>query len=308
MLTILVQKTPNTTLQKIFKIVLPVQGAKYTKMYQQYLADFNSSEVWDLVKSEIIKDAKQILKAPDTKAYLELNVGQGGDDAQNCTFILAEAYIQFFKTYQIPYELIDISYTGKNMISSAIFHIKSLHAYELLMSEAGSHRIERVSPFSSQKKIHTSNVNIFIYPAYLQKNIEIKPEELEIKTAKATGPGGQHVNKTETAIIVKHIPTGIIVKASKYRSQHQNKQLALHVLHSKLAERSQQEARNTKINIRRSTSLQILRTYDYTYDQIKDNITKFKLSNINGVFRNGLIGAFVLARLLYNLNNSVDML
>jgi len=229
-------------------------------------------------------------------AILEIRTGQGGLDAQDWAQMVFDIYVAFFKKYSVQMEVIDYS-PDEVGITTATILIKQPGAYGLFRKETGLHRLERKSPFNAKGKLQTSHVSVRVIP-YIENTdrIDINPAELEIKTTKSGGPGGQNVNKIESAVIIRHIPTGITVRSSQTRSQMQNRQIAMEILKSELLLRKKAATEQEKSAFS-SKQNETIRTFDFDLRQVKDHRTGTKFSNIDAMLK-GNIEKLVLYSLL----------
>ncbi len=191
------------------------------KKFEKKLADF---------------EVKLLLDEPEDagNAILEIHPGAGGTESHDWAEMLMRMYLRWMERKGFKYEILDLLPGEEAGIKSVSILVKGPYAYGLLKNEIGVHRLVRISPFDASHRRHTSFASVFVYPEKEEVQVEIRPEDLKIETMRSSGAGGQHVNKTESAVRITHIPTGITVMARNERSQHRNKEMAMKILKAKL--------------------------------------------------------------------------
>lgn len=241
-------------------------------------------------------------------AIIELHPGAGGTESQDWTLMLFRMYKRYAERNHFKFELLDYLEANDAGIKSVTFMISGKNAYGILKGEKGVHRLVRISPFDSNARRHTSFAACNVTPE-IDDNIEIniKPEELKIDTYRSTGAGGQHVNTTDSAVRITHLPTGIVVSCQNERSQIQNRERAMQVLKSKLYQKMQEEQMELKRNI--GTPLtdnafgsQIRSYVLHPYAMVKDHRTNVESSSPSDVL-DGDLEIFLNAYLKWNKQN-----
>ena len=235
-------------------------------------------------------------------AIITLHSGAGGTEAQDWCEMLYRMYNMWAERKGFKTEVIDYLDGEEAGIQSVTFSIEGLNAYGYIKSEKGVHRLVRISPFDSAARRHTSFASCEVIPELDEElDVEINPEDLRIDTYRSSGAGGQHINKTESAIRITHLPTGIVVTCQNERSQHKNKETAMKVLKSKLVEIAEREQKD-KIDDLKGVQTEIaggnqIRSYVFhPYSMVKDHRTNYETGNINAVM-NGDIDGFINAYL-----------
>ncbi len=228
-------------------------------------------------------------EADANNAFIEINAGAGGTEAQDWTAILARMYSRWAESKKYKLEIIDENVGEEAGIKSITFKVSGHQAYGWLKTESGVHRLVRISPFDSNARRHTSFASVWIYPE-IDESIDIVVEEkdLRIDTYRASGAGGQHVNKTESAIRITHIPTGIAVQCQNDRSQHRNRAQAYAMLKARLYElelRKKEEAAQATSDSKTDIGWghQIRSYVLQPYQMVKDTRTGVEKGNAQGV-------------------------
>ena len=241
-------------------------------------------------------------EADGNDCYLEVHAGAGGTEAQDWAQMLLRMYARWAESHGYKIEWLEESAGEEAGLKSATIRVNGPDAYGWLKTESGVHRLVRISPFDSSARRHTSFSSIWIYPV-IDENIEVEVEEkdLRIDTYRASGAGGQHVNKTDSAIRITHIPTGIVVQCQNDRSQHRNRAAAYDMLRARLYEaelqRREDEAQaehDAKTDI--GWGYQIRSYVLQPYQMVKDQRTEVETSNTQAVL-DGDLDAFMAAAL-----------
>ena len=246
-------------------------------------------------------------------AILAFHAGAGGTEAQDWAEMLYRMYNHWSERHGFKTKLLDYLDGDEAGLKSASILIEGLNAYGFLKSEAGVHRLVRISPFDSSGRRHTSFASLEVMPEIDDDvKIDIRPDDLKVDTYRAGGAGGQHVNKTESAIRITHIPTGVIVACQNERSQHQNREVAMKMLKSKLVE-IKERAHLDRIEDIKGEQKEIgwgsqIRSYVFMpYTLAKDHRTGFEVGNIGAVMDgdlDGFINAYLKAQSLGTLQMS----
>lgn len=238
-------------------------------------------------------------------AYLDVQSGSGGTEAQDWAEMLLRMYLRWGERHQFKTELIEVSPGEVAGIKSATVKFSGAYAYGWLRTESGVHRLVRKSPFDSNNKRHTSFAAVFIYPE-LDDNIaiDINPADLRIDTYRASGAGGQHVNRTDSAVRITHIPTNVVVQCQSDRSQHKNKAQAMKQLRAQLyeLEKQKQDAKHEALQANKKdiTWGSQIRSYVLDMSRIKDLRTGVEVGNTQAVL-DGDLDQFIEASLLSGL-------
>jgi peptide chain release factor 2 len=238
-------------------------------------------------------------------AVVTIHSGTGGTDAQDWAEILLRMYLRWAADRGFQTELLEASPGEEAGLKSATFTARGENAYGILKAERGVHRLVRLSPFDQAHRRHTSFAEVIVSPLLPEDaEIEIDEADLRIDTYRASGAGGQHVNKTDSAVRITHLPTNIVVSVQNERSQTSNKQTALRILKSRLAE-LEQEKREALLARERGEAQEIgfgsqIRSYVlHPYQQVKDHRTQHEVGNAQGVLDgdlDGFIHAYLLAQ------------
>ncbi len=228
-------------------------------------------------------------KHDKANAYLSIHSGSGGSDAQDWGKMLLRMYTRWAENKGFQIDVIDLNQNGVAGFTSATLLIKGLNAYGYLKKERGVHRLVRISPFDSSSRRHTSFASVDVIPEIkTDKVIKIDDKDLRIDKFRASGAGGQHVNKTDSAVRIIHLPTKIVVTCQNERSQHMNKEAAMHMLISKLMELKEKEHKES-INDLTGDYNQItwgsqIRSYVFhPYRMVKDHRTGAEMGNVDAV-------------------------
>ncbi len=211
-----------------------------------------------------------------SSCFLSINAGAGGTESQDWAEMLLRMYIRFCEREKFEASVLDYQPGETAGIKSATIFAKGKNAYGFLRSEQGIHRLVRISPYDANKRRHTSFAAVTVIPEIKKAEINIDPNDLRIDTYRAGGAGGQHVNKTESAIRITHIPTGIVVQCQNERSQAQNKEIAMKMLMSKLVEKQKEEesAKQAAIEKKKIEWGSQIRSYIlHPYKLVKDHRT-----------------------------------
>ncbi len=234
-------------------------------------------------------------------AYLDIQSGSGGTEAQDWAEMLLRMYLRWGDQNHFKVELIEASAGEVAGIKSATLKLEGEYAYGWLRTETGVHRLVRLSPFDANKRRHTSFAAVFVSPEVDESiDIDIKPADLRIDTYRASGAGGQHVNRTDSAVRITHIPSGVVVQSQSDRSQHKNRDQAMRQLRAKLYElelRKRADEKQSQESLKREITWgSQIRSYVLDDARIKDLRTGVETGNTQAVL-NGNIDLFLLASL-----------
>lgn len=250
---------------------------------------------------------KRILGEPEdaSNAIVSINAGAGGTEAQDWADMLLRMYLRYAERSGFKTEIVEYQEGDEAGLKSATFLVNGDYAFGYLKAESGVHRLVRISPFDSNKRRHTSFASVFVSPE-IDDSIEVDIEEkdLRVDTYRASGAGGQHVNKTDSAIRITHGPTGIVVSCQNERSQRQNRETAMKILRARLYELEREKQRE-KMDELNSTKKEIgwgsqIRSYVlHPYRMIKDHRTDYETGNVDPVL-DGDLSEFIKNYLVYS--------
>ena len=250
-------------------------------------------------------ELKQLLGGPDDRrnAIVNLHPGAGGTEAQDWAEILLRMYLRWCDRRGYRKEILEYQPGEEAGVKSVTFLVEGDYAYGYLKAEAGIHRLVRISPFDANSRRHTSFASVFVYPEVDDDiKIEINEADLRVDTYRSSGAGGQHVNKTDSAVRLTHLPTGIVVACQNERSQHKNRAMAMKILKSRLYE-LEVEKQKEKMESYHKTKKDIawgsqIRSYVLApYRMVKDHRTNVEVGNADAVL-DGDLDQFIQAYLM----------
>jgi peptide chain release factor 2 len=247
-------------------------------------------------------ELRSLLRGPDDHrdAMVEISAGAGGTEAQDWAAMLMRMYTRWAERRGFTVEVLDLSEGEEAGIKGAMLEFRGQYAYGYLRPEAGVHRLVRISPFDAQARRHTSFASVFVYPVVDNEiNIEVRDEDVRMDVFRASGAGGQHVNKTSSAVRLTHIPSGIVVSCQQERSQFKNKATAMKMLRNALYQREVEERERKKAALDASKADvsfgSQIRSYVFQpYTMVNDHRTELKIPDVQKVM-DGAIDPFIEA-------------
>ena len=279
-------------IEDLFKIAVSENNEEY---FDQLLPE--TTKLLDISNKSRLENLMSENADPNN-IFLEIHAGAGGTESQDWAEMLTRMYIRWAEKKDAKVLLLQETRGDEAGIKSTTIKIEKEYAYGWLKKESGIHRLVRISPFDSNKRRHTSFASVWVYPEIDDKiEIEIQESDLRIDTYRASGAGGQHVNTTDSAVRIKHIPTDIVVQCQNDRSQHKNKAYAMNMLKSRIYEHELQKKKE-KENVINDQKQQIgwgsqIRSYVlHPYKLIKDLRTNYESSDVNDVL-DGEIDSFL---------------
>ena len=250
----------------------------------------------------------------DKDVIIEVRAGTGGEEAALFGADLLRMYTRYAERHGYKAELMNENYTEKGGVKEVVLSLQGKGAYSRMKFESGAHRVQRVPETESQGRIHTSAATVAVLPEAEDVEVDINPNDLQIDTYRSGGAGGQHVNKTESAIRITHIPTGLVVQCQDERSQHKNRDKAMRVLKSRLLELYQSKAAEAEADERKSQvgsgdRSERIRTYNFPQSRVTDHrigLTLYKLEAFLDGDMDEIIDALILAERTRQLSSAEE--
>lgn len=250
----------------------------------------------------------------DKDVIIEVRAGTGGEEAALFGADLLRMYTRYAERHGYKAELMNENYTEKGGVKEVVLSLQGKGAYSRMKFESGVHRVQRVPETESQGRIHTSAATVAVLPEAEDVEVDINPNDLQIDTYRSGGAGGQHVNKTESAIRITHIPTGLVVQCQDERSQHKNRDKAMRVLKSRLLELYQSKAAEAEADERKSQvgsgdRSERIRTYNFPQSRVTDHrigLTLYKLEAFLDGDMDEIIDALILAERTRQLSSAEE--
>jgi peptide chain release factor 2 len=266
-----------------------------------------AAKVAEVTQGMAETELAQILGGADDRrnAIVTLHPGAGGTEAQDWAEILLRMYLRWADRHGYRKEILEYQPGEEAGLKSVTFNIEGDYAYGYLKAEAGIHRLVRISPFDANSRRHTSFASLFVYPEVDDTiKVEVDEADLRVDTYRSSGAGGQHVNKTDSAVRLTHLPTGIVVACQNERSQHKNRAMAMKILRSRLYElelEKQKEKMDTLHKTKKDNAWgsQIRSYVLHPYRLVKDHRTNIEIGNADAVL-DGDIDPFIQAYLLHD--------
>lgn len=306
-------KSTNKAIDDALSVLADAQGDEELRdMAQQELED--AKHALPLLEQEL-----RILLLPrdpndEKNVIVEIRAGAGGEEAALFCAVLYRMYSMYADSRGYTPDLLNLSETGLGGIKEVSFTLEGAGAYSRLKYESGVHRVQRVPETESGGRIHTSTVTVAVLPEAEDVEIDINPADLKIDTFRSSGAGGQHINKTSSAIRITHLPTGTVVECQDERSQYKNKDKAMKVLRSRLLSAKQQEqsgaiAAERKAQVGTGDRSERIRTYNYRENRVTDHrigLTLYQLDSVLGGNLDAVIDPLIAADRAEKLKESMD--